>query len=751
MLSRTFGKLALAAGLTASIGLTGCTADCFRPAKASESKPIVTESAPPRASGSAYSIEISPVTDTNPVRTQHVFVATVRDSAGNPVTGERVEWILAGSGRETVGEIVSVQGDGKVDNHYAVSYTGGGSQVIDRGNDDPSDDVQLSAGQTYCVITSANEGSSQMIAYAPAIDNWDYHKAFATKHWADITWEWPADAVNRVGTPHRIPLRLMRYSDGTPLSGYNVNYKIVSGPAGSLTPGNGSTASVKTDADGVATVTLNQSAPTEGTNEVEITVIRPGDDKCCLPEKLIVSGIMTKTWVKPSIAIEKTAPATATVGGEFTYDIVVTNTSDMDVTNATLTDPLPNGIEYVSSTPAASVSGNNLTWNLGTIEGGGTRTASIVVRATRSGEFENCATVTADAGLSARACARTVVTAPSIEITKRAPAQVLICDPITYEIVVTNTGDGPATGVTVYDRLPAGLTSTDGRSELTWDLGTLGAGESQVLTATAEASSTGSYTNTATVTADGGLTADASATTTVRQPVLGITKTVDRDSFYAGRAITWTITVSSSGDVEARDVVLEDAVPAGTTFVSASDGGQLIGGNVSWNLGTMPTGSSKTVTMTVRADTQGTIRNTATARAYCADSVAADATTRVTGVAAILLELIDTDDPLEIDGTTTYVIDVTNQGSADDTNIVIECTMPPQQAFVSAENDRGVPHTVTGNKIAFSPLGVLEAKARTTYRVVVRATGLGDVRFAVKLTSDVLDTPVQENESTHIY
>lgn len=750
MLSRTFGRLSLAAGLVATLGLTGCQADCFRPAKA-DTKPIATETAAPRASGAAYSIEISPVTDTNPVRTQHAFVATVRDSSGNPVSGERVEWILAGSGRETVGEIVSVDGDGKVDNHYAVSYTGSGSRTVDRGNADPSDDIQLGAGQTYCVITSANEGSSQMISYAPAIENWDYHKAFATKHWADITWEWPADAVNRVGTPHRIPLRLMRYSDGTPLSGYVVNYKVVSGPAGSLTPGNGSTASVRTDESGVASVTLNQSSPAEGTNEVEITVIRPGDEKCCLPEKLIVSGIMTKTWVKPSIAIEKTAPATATVGGEFMYDIIVTNTSDLEITNAVLTDPLPNGIEYVSSNPAAQVSGNNLTWNLGNIEGGGTRSATITVRATRSGEFENCATVTADAGLNARACARTVVTAPSIEIVKRAPAEVLICDPITYEIVVTNTGDGPATGVRVYDRLPAGLTSSDGRTELTWDLGTLGAGESQTLTASASASSTGNFTNTASVSADGGLSAEASATTRVRQPVLGITKTVDRDQFYAGRPITWTMTVTSSGDVEARDVILEDAVPAGTTFVSATDGGRLMGGNVAWNLGTMAPGSSKTVSMTVRADTQGTIRNTATARAYCADSVAADASTTVTGVAAILLELIDTDDPLEIDGNTTYVIDVTNQGSANDTNVVIECTLPAQQEFVSAENDRGVPHTVSGKTVTFSPLAVLEPKARTTYRVVIRATGLGDVRFAVKLTSDVLDSPVQENESTHIY
>jgi len=48
---------------------------------------------------------------------------------------------------------------------------------------DPSDDVHIGPGQTWVVITSASEGTSNVIAYAPNISNWDKHKAFATKNW----------------------------------------------------------------------------------------------------------------------------------------------------------------------------------------------------------------------------------------------------------------------------------------------------------------------------------------------------------------------------------------------------------------------------------------------------------------------------------------------------------------------------------------------------------------------------------------
>ena len=64
-------------------------------------------------------------------------------------------------------------------------------------------------------------------------------------------------------------------------------------------------------------------------------------------------------------------------------------------------------------------------------------------------------------------CAPTVVIAPKLVIEKTGPAEVLICEPITYKVVVRNTGDGPAENVKVSDELPAGLRTVDGSSTIT--------------------------------------------------------------------------------------------------------------------------------------------------------------------------------------------------------------------------------------------------------------------------------------------
>lgn len=761
MLSRSFVRLSLAAGLvTAAVGLSACTS-CYTkpkptpaPAPVVVAPPVVVQppvvvEPPPVVVAPSPGITLSPEVAVNPVRTQHVLVASVMGPGGNPLAGEKVEWMLTGDGA-----IVDIDGGEKVDNTYAVSRTASGGYILDRGNADPSDDVRIGPGQTWCVITSAAEGTSNIIAYAPNIPNWDKHKAFATKNWMDVTWEWPVDATNRVGSPHTFTTRVMRYSDGTPLVGYHVSYEIIGGPAATLA-GGGQTASTTTDGSGVATATLNGSGQI-GTNDVEISITQPANAQCCIPERHIISGVVRKTWVKPEIMCTKSGPGVVTEGDNFDFTITVSNPSNIDARDVTLTDTLPSNVAYVSSSPMGQNSGNTVTWNMGSLEAGGSRTATVTVKATSPGRAVNKARVSAENGALSHDCmAETMVNKrlqAALTITCTCPSQVITCDPIVWNCTITNTGDGAAEGVVVNCRLPDGLVC-DGRSGTTEHfIGTLQAGESRTITSNCTASRTGTFTKTCTVSATNANSAEAACTTTVKQPALTITKSSSRQVWKLGRPITWSITVTSSGDVPAKDVMLTDMVPAGTTFKSASGGGMASGNQVTWNLGTLNVGQSKTVEMVTTANTQGTIRNTATVRAYCAPDASADAEVRVEGIPAILLECIDVDDPIEVGGTETYVIDVTNQGTSPDNNVVIKVTLPPEQEFVSAVGAGGVRHTVSGKLITFAPFGPLQPKARATYRVVVKAIAVGDVRLGVSLTADSTTSgPVSETESTHQY
>lgn len=701
----------------------------------------------------AVELEVTPLEDVNPVRTQHVLIATVRDKKGKALPNRRVEWIIS---EGSVGDIIEVDESGwrasrgyKVTNKYAVSHTNNFKHTLTRGNDDPSDDIHLEPGQTWAVITSPVEGTTHITVYAPGIYNWDKHKVFATKHWYDVKWEIPPPAVNPIGTPHELVTRVSRYSDDSPLEGYQVTYTILDGPSGRLDPGSRDAVSVTTDAAGLARVTLNQATPTEGTNNISIDIMRPADIQCCKPAVHIATEQTSKTWIGPRIAISKTCTPEAMVGDTVRYMIEVTNPSEVDATNVVVTDNIPDGISYVSSSPSASASGNMLTWNLGTLGPRQTTAISVEARASRVGTFENCAEVRADHGLSDRACCSTVVTEARLQLEKSCPAEVIICDPIEYVIVVRNTGTGTATNVRVMDNLPPGITTVDGRTSMTADVGNLGPGEAREVRFSVKANAVGTFQNNVSATADGGLTAEATCTTIVRQPALSVTKQGPEERFI-GRNAEYTITVTNTGDAPARDTVLVDDVPAGTEFVGASDGGQFGGGVITWQLGTLEPGASRTVSTTLRPVTRGAARNTARATAYCAEATASTEM-QIRGIPAILLEVIDVDDPIEVGAIETYIIEVTNQGSAEGTNIRVFARLPAEMEFVGADGPTAHRLDADGKTVNFEPLPMLAPRAKATWRVQTRGLQPGDLRFYVELISDQMTSPVMETESTHVY
>ena len=106
-------------------------------------------------------------------------------------------------------------------------------------------------------------------------------------------------------------------------------------------------------------------------------------------------------------------------------------------------------------------------------------------------------------------------------------------------------------------------------------------------------------------------------------------------------------------------------------------------------------------------------------------------------------------DPIEVGAQSSYVITVTNQGSAVGTNIVIKCTLPAEMELVSTTGP--TKETVRAKVVTFAPLKSLAPKAKATYRVIVKGVKTGDVRFRVSLTSDQMTSPASETESTHIY
>ncbi len=444
------------------------------------------------------------------------------------------------------------------------------------------------------------------------------------------------------------------------------------------------------------------------------------------------------------IQLNKTMPGEVQLNAPFDYTIKVTNVTDMDVTDVVITENIPSNLSVKNADPAATKDGSKLVWKLGSFAPKQSKQITVYGMATNTDCVKTCAAAT----YVVPACANVQVVQPKLQLKKTAPAEVLLCDPIPVKFVVTNSGSGSARNVKIEDTLPAGLRTAEGRSKLVFDAGTLATGQSRQFSATLKASKTGKYVNKAVASSAAGLKAESETTTIVRQPVLAISKT-GPEKRYLGRSVAYEITVTNKGDAPAKNLVLEDQLPLGVKFVSASDRGKVVAGKVQWNLGSLAAGKSRKLSVTVMPNKAGTITNSVTATATCAEGVRASVKTSMAGIPAVLLEVIDIDDPVELGNRTTYVITATNQGSALGTNIRIVCTLEDNEQYVSSSGaTRG---TLAGNTVTFAPLRSLAPKAKATWRVVVKAVKTGDVRFKVTMNTDQLTRPVQETEATNLY
>ena len=450
------------------------------------------------------------------------------------------------------------------------------------------------------------------------------------------------------------------------------------------------------------------------------------------------------------IYVEKIGPCRGSVGQEYCYTIKVTNLTKGKVKDVEVVQSLPKNFQVKSSTPEMQKGGSQdvAKWFLGEFHAEELREIRVCGIPTQSGEMSFCTDV---AYRLPGLCLSPTITEAKLTIARHAPSETSLCDVIPVTFHVTNTGTGVARNIQVKESLPAGLETQDGKSEVTLDVGTLNPGESKEIALKLKAENTGEFKNSATAVADGNLKAESNITTTlVRQPLLAVTKS-GPEMVYVGRNITYNIEVFNKGNGPAEGAVVVETLPENTSLVSASQEATTVGNVVTWNIGSLPPQGSKKVGMTIKTKDVGAVKSTVTAKAPCATPASVTLTTKVQGISAILLEVVDLEDPIEVGNNDTYEIVVTNQGSDTGTNIKIVCTLEPEMQYVSSTGPTTATISADGKTAAFAPLPALAPKGKAVWTVVVKAVGAGDVRFKASMTEDSLGRPVEETEATNFY
>lgn len=446
-----------------------------------------------------------------------------------------------------------------------------------------------------------------------------------------------------------------------------------------------------------------------------------------------------------AIRLDRIAPAEVPLNVPFDYTLKVTNVAETPLHEVVVLEHLPENFVVRSTDPETEKIDKALRWNIGSLDPKASRELRVTGVATAANNIKPCATVTF---VTPPVCADITVVEPKLALTAAASKEAMACDPIELQFVVSNQGNGAAENVQIVQTLPDGLQTADGKTELTLNVGTLAPGQSRQVTGSLRAAATGEFVIKAVATANGGLTAEATATTVVRRPVLAITKTGPARQ-YIGRPITYEITVTNTGDAPAANAIVEDTIPPGMQGIQASPAAAVSGAKVVWQLGALAVNASKRVTITYIPAEAGTLAQTATATAVCANAVSAMAETAVYGIAAVLLEVADTEDPVQIGGRTTYTITATNQGSSPSTNVQITVAVEDGEEIVEAGGPTAV--TIEGGTATSAPLASLAPKTKATWQITVKAVKPGDVRFKATMTTAELGRSVEETEATQLY
>ncbi len=441
--------------------------------------------------------------------------------------------------------------------------------------------------------------------------------------------------------------------------------------------------------------------------------------------------------------LEKRTPAEVTSGAEFEFQLIATNLTNVALENVIVTDTFSPNFKMVGADPQGDTQGATARWALGALGPKASKTINVRASATGS-QVSNCAS----ASYTLAVCTTINVVQPALRVTKQGPAEVLMCDNIPYRITVTNSGTGVARNVKVRDALPAGLETLDKKTSVELDAGTLTAGQSKDFAVTVKATKTGTYTNKVTAAADGNLTAESAVVSTiVRQPALSITCKAPNQVFL-GREASFEFTVKNTGDVGCNTTVTMP-IPAGSTFVSATEGGAASPNGVTWNLGAFAAGASKVLNVTLRP-TGSSIGVTATASCTCATPATTSCTTNIVGVPGLMLNGSDDPDPIEIGKTVTYTLTVTNQGTINLTNVLLVCTMDDGDTMEYVSST-GATATVSGKTITFPSIATLAPGAKQTYTVVIRAKAAGQVQFRADAKSTEITRPLVKIETTNFY
>ncbi len=473
------------------------------------------------------------------------------------------------------------------------------------------------------------------------------------------------------------------------------------------------------------------------------------------------------------LRISKTGvPDPVLAGQVLTYTMTVANAGPVTADSVVVTDVLPAGVTFLSTTPACTNAAGTLTCPLGSLLAGQSRSLVVQVKvpadylgSSSSGTLTNTASVAAtnqgDTNLSNNTAAATTTVNGSADVSVSK-----ICKPDDpavagsegfCDIIVDNLGPSDASGVTLQDVLssatpfrvvsvavsPSGSCSPTSTTDVTsvtiaCDLGTEPVGGRTTVRITVTADDIAQVNDLASATST---TVDPDKANNSAQGRISFVGSADLSlvktgpaSVIAGTQIAYRMTVSNGGPSTARDVVVQDVMPAGVSFVSVTPStgtctsGQPGARDLRCGLGNLARGAVVTIDVVglVAPDVlPGTLLfNEAVVSSSTADpdndDVRASVRTEVRTSADLSVLKSGTPSPVLAGNPISYTITASNAGPSTAQGVTLTDTLPDGTTFVSGQDGNGTTVcTLVQTGTVICALGSLApAGSRTVYLTV---------------------------------
>ena len=436
----------------------------------------------------------------------------------------------------------------------------------------------------------------------------------------------------------------------------------------------------------------------------------------------------------PEIIPDKTANiSNPNFGDNVNYTVTVTNDGIGDAKDVVVRDVLGEGLKFVSATGNYTFDEvtHTVTWIVDLAKGE-SKVFSVIATVVGYGNVTNSLVVgNKTTGVN--------VTVPEINPDKTVDNGIPnFGDNVTYTVTVTNDGIGDANNVVITDVLDKGLKFLNATGNFTYDEKTgtitwtvdLAKGETKTFNVNVTVLGYGVLSNTVAV-------GNKTAVRNITVPEIITVKEVNSSDIHIGDEITYTITVSNSGKINATNVVIRDILPEGLKFINASNGGVYdpVTGIITWILN-ITANSTVDLTVDVCVNKSGNITNTVNV-----GNKTSNCTIESGDIVDLEIHIVADKSEIYVGDNIVYTVTVINNGPSDAINTIANILIPNALSILSYNATKGTFDITSGNW----SIGNLTNGEKVVLTFVAKALNEGNSTVYVNVTSETFEVIMENN------